>query len=98
MTSTPLAVVGCGFSNEDANDIVSAHVLAMFIPSFFTGHLIVRFGVLKIMTAGLLILGLGRRRRAHRCDARELLRRPDSSGGRLELRVRGRDQPFGHSP
>ena len=58
MTSTPLAVVGCGFSNEHANDIVSAHVLAMFIPSFFTGHLIVRFGVLKIMTAGLLILGL----------------------------------------
>ena len=58
MTSTPLAVVGCGFSNEDANDIVSAHVLAMFIPSFFTGHLIVRFGVLKIMTAGLLILSL----------------------------------------
>lgn len=58
MTSTPLAVVGCGFSNADANDIVSAHVLAMYIPSFFTGHLIVRFGVLKIMTAGLLILGL----------------------------------------
>lgn len=58
MTSTPLAVVGCGFSTEDANDIVSAHVLAMYIPSFFTGHLIVRFGVLRIMTAGLLILGL----------------------------------------
>lgn len=58
MTSTPLAVLGCGLSNENANDIVSAHVLAMFIPSFFTGHLIVRFGVVKIVTAGLLILGL----------------------------------------
>lgn len=58
MTSTPLAVVGCGFSNEDANDIVSAHVLAMFIPSFFTGHLIVRFGAPKVITAGLSILGL----------------------------------------
>lgn len=58
MTSTPLAVVGCGFSTGHANDIVSAHVLAMYIPSFFTGHLIVRFGVLRIMTAGLLILGL----------------------------------------
>ncbi|MEM7425716.1 MAG: MFS transporter [Pseudomonadota bacterium] len=58
MTATPLAVIGCGFSNERANDIVSAHVLAMFIPSFFTGHLIVRFGVLRIITAGLLILGI----------------------------------------
>lgn len=58
MTSTPLAVLGCGFSTDDANDIVSAHVLAMYIPSFFTGYLIVRFGVLKIMTLGLLILGL----------------------------------------
>lgn len=56
MTSTPLAVVGCGFTTHDANDIVSAHVLAMYIPSFFAGHLIVRFGATKIMTAGLLIL------------------------------------------
>ncbi|MFN3294966.1 MAG: MFS transporter, partial [Gemmobacter sp.] len=37
MTSTPLAVVGCGFHSSDAADIVSAHVLAMFVPSFFTG-------------------------------------------------------------
>lgn len=58
MTSTPLAVVACGFSNENANDIVSAHILAMYIPAFFTGHLIVRYGVLRIVTAGLLILGL----------------------------------------
>ncbi|WP_282604642.1 MFS transporter [Pelagibius sp. Alg239-R121] len=58
MTSTPLAVVGCGLSSDNANDIVSAHVLAMFIPSFFTGHLIVRFGVTRIIIAGLVILGL----------------------------------------
>lgn len=58
MTSTPLAVLGCGFTTENANDIVSAHVLAMFIPSFFTGHLIVRFGAPKIVTAGLAILGV----------------------------------------
>jgi len=57
MTSTPLAVLGCGFSSNDANNIVSAHVLAMFIPSFFTGHLIVRFGVRRIISCGLLILG-----------------------------------------
>lgn len=56
MTSTPLAVVGCGFDSANANDIVSAHVLAMFAPSFFTGHLIVRFGVRTIMATGLVIL------------------------------------------
>ena len=56
MTSTPLAVVGCGFTTADANDIVSAHVLAMFVPSFFTGHLIARFGVERIVALGLVIL------------------------------------------
>lgn len=56
MTSTPLAVVGCGFDKGDAADVVTAHVLAMFVPSFFTGHLIARFGVEKIMAAGLVIL------------------------------------------
>ena len=56
MTSTPLAVVGCGFQTSHAADIVSAHVLAMYAPSFFTGHLIARFGVEKIIAAGLVIL------------------------------------------
>ncbi|KMK67585.1 MFS transporter [Puniceibacterium sp. IMCC21224] len=56
MTSTPLAVVGCGFDKNIAADVVSAHVLAMFVPSFFTGHLIVRFGVERILATGLVIL------------------------------------------
>ena len=56
MTSSPLAVVGCGFHTADAANVVSAHVLAMFVPSFFTGHLIARFGVERIMTTGLVIL------------------------------------------
>lgn len=58
MTSTPLAVVGCGFGEPDAANVVTVHVLAMFAPSFFTGHLIGRFGVEKIMGLGLFILGL----------------------------------------
>ncbi|SFE13409.1 MFS transporter [Roseivivax sediminis] len=57
MTSTPLAVVGCGFSQNAAADVVSAHVVAMFAPSFFTGHLIARFGAERIVAAGLLLLG-----------------------------------------
>ncbi|MBL4627529.1 MAG: MFS transporter [Roseicyclus sp.] len=56
MTSTPLAVVGCGFSTGNAADVVSAHVIAMFAPSFFTGHLIARFGATKIVAIGLFLL------------------------------------------
>ncbi|MCX7559528.1 MFS transporter [Sulfitobacter sp. F26204] len=58
MTSTPLAVVGCGFAVSDASNVVTGHVLAMFAPSFFTGHLIARFGVEKIMGLGIAILGI----------------------------------------
>jgi len=56
MTSTPLAVVGCGFTEGNAADVVTWHVLAMYVPSFFTGHLIARFGVEKIVASGLVIL------------------------------------------
>jgi MFS family permease len=56
MTSTPLAVVGCGFGAGTAADVVSAHVIAMFAPSFFTGHLIARFGAPRIVATGLVIL------------------------------------------
>ncbi len=57
MTSSPLAVVGCGYHTADAANVVTGHVLAMFAPSFFTGHLIARFGVERIMATGLVILG-----------------------------------------
>ncbi|WP_371056050.1 MULTISPECIES: MFS transporter [unclassified Rhodosalinus] len=57
MTSTPLAVVGCGFTEGNAADVVTAHVLAMYVPSFFTGHLIARFGAKTIVATGLAILG-----------------------------------------
>jgi hypothetical protein len=56
MTSSPLAVVGCGYQTADAADVVTGHVLAMYAPSFFTGHLIARFGVEKIVALGLTIL------------------------------------------
>jgi len=56
MTSTPLAVVGCGYEKSSAANIVSAHVLAMFIPSFFTGYVISWIGVRKVIAIGLIIL------------------------------------------
>jgi MFS family permease len=58
MTSTPLAVVGCGYDIVDASHVVTGHVLAMYAPSFFTGHLIARFGVEKILGLGIAILAV----------------------------------------
>ncbi len=56
MTATPIAMVGCGFSVNDSAWVIQWHSLAMFVPSFFTGHLIARFGVERIIFAGLFML------------------------------------------
>ncbi len=60
MVATPLAMVGCGFAFADSAEIIRWHVLGMFVPSFFTGGLIRRFGVLRIISTGgaLLVLSL----------------------------------------
>jgi MFS family permease len=56
MTVTPLAMVACSHPFESAAFVIQWHVLGMFAPSFFTGSLIVRFGVLNVMTCGAAIL------------------------------------------
>lgn len=56
MTGAPLAMVGCGFSADEAALGISWHVMAMFAPSFFTGRLIARFGRETIVAVGLLLL------------------------------------------
>ena len=56
MTGAPLAMVGCGFSTDEATLGISWHVMAMFAPSFFTGRLIDRFGAERIVATGLLLL------------------------------------------
>jgi predicted MFS family arabinose efflux permease len=57
MTATPLAMNGCGFAFSDTATVIQGHVLAMFLPSFFTGALIQRIGVLRIITLGSLLIG-----------------------------------------
>jgi len=52
MTATPLAMVECGYPYTQASFVIEWHVLGMFIPSFFTGRLIQRFGVFRIMMSG----------------------------------------------
>ena len=56
MVPTPLAMIGCGFSETLAGDVIRWHVVAMFAPSFFTGFLIKRFGVHPIALIGLALL------------------------------------------
>jgi MFS family permease len=58
MTSAPLAMFDCGHSVGDAALGIQWHVLAMYGPSFFTGSLILRFGVARIAAAGLVLLAL----------------------------------------
>jgi len=55
MSATPLAMLACGYRFGDSATVIEAHIIAMFLPSFFTGHLIQRFGVLSIIAAGGLI-------------------------------------------
>lgn len=56
MTGAPLAMVGCGFTPDEATLGISWHVMAMFGPSFFTGRLIARFGAEMVVAGGLLLL------------------------------------------
>jgi len=56
MTATPLAMNHQGMPFGDTAIVIQWHIVGMFAPSFFTGSLIHRFGVLKIMFAGALML------------------------------------------
>ncbi len=55
MTATPLAMGVCGHPYSAAATVISWHVIGMFAPSFFTGSLIKRFGVLNVMMVGVAL-------------------------------------------
>jgi MFS family permease len=55
MAATPLAMQVCGYPFEDAALVLEWHVIGMFAPGFFTGHLIARFGALPIMGVGVVL-------------------------------------------
>lgn len=56
MTATPVAMLGCGYSVKDSSWVIQWHALAMFIPSFFTGSLITRFGAERVSAIGMILL------------------------------------------
>lgn len=57
MTVTPLAMIACSHPFSAAAFVIQWHVLGMFAPSFVTGTLIGRYGVLNVIICGIVILG-----------------------------------------
>jgi len=55
MAATPLAMQVCGLSFENTALVLQWHVIGMFAPGFITGHLIKRFGTLKVMSLGAVL-------------------------------------------
>ncbi len=55
MAATPIAMQTCGLPFSDVALVLEWHVIGMFAPGFFTGHLIRRFGTLPIMAVGVAL-------------------------------------------
>lgn len=56
LTATPIAMKHYGFDLPQIATVIQLHILGRFVPSFFTGKLIDRFGVINIMLAGILLM------------------------------------------
>lgn len=56
MTAAPIAMIDCGFTTASAAWAIQWHVMAMYVPSFFTGQIIARFGAERVCAFGLLLL------------------------------------------
>ena len=59
MSASPLAIVACGLSHAEAHWVIFLHVMGMFVPAFFTGNLITRYGTTPVMLAGVALLTWG---------------------------------------
>jgi len=55
MTATPLAMIACKHPFSDAAFVIQWHMVGMFAPSFVTGVLIRRYGLMTIMLAGVVL-------------------------------------------
>ena len=56
MVSTPLAMIACAHPFETAAFVIQWHVVGMYAPSFVTGHIIERIGVLRVITIGAFLI------------------------------------------
>lgn len=58
MSATPLAMQMCSLTFDDATHVIQWHVLGMYVPAFFTGHLIKRLGSLSVMSVGGVMMAV----------------------------------------
>ena len=58
MTATPLAMKANGLPFQDTVLVIQWHILGMYGPAFFTGHIIRKFGVLRVMQTGAVLSAL----------------------------------------
>jgi predicted MFS family arabinose efflux permease len=56
MTSAPLAAVACNHSIADGAGIIQLHLMGMFVPSFFSGRLVARFGIWPVLAVGMALI------------------------------------------
>ncbi len=56
MTATPLAMAACGFEFPESASVIQWHILAMYLPSFFTAQLVARLGLLPMMGLGAVLM------------------------------------------
>ena len=96
MSASPLAIVGCGFPHAEAHWVIFVHVLGMFVPSFFTGNLINRYGTTTIMACGVALMVAGVAVALCRPERMEFPHRAHDQRHRLEFPVRHRDDDRDH--
>ena len=56
MSATPLAMTAHGHSFDSAAIVIQWHIVGMYAPSLVTGHLIHKFGVVRVLVAGVLMM------------------------------------------
>lgn len=59
MTATPLAMSFCSLPYSQAALVIQWHVVGMYAPGFFTGSLIKRMGMLRVIVAGVVLMAAG---------------------------------------
>ena len=96
MAASPLAIVQCGLSRTEAPVTIFVHVMGMFLPSFFTVHLINRFRHLQRHDRWQRAAGRRRRRGAAGHHRVALPRRARAQRRRLEFHVRRRHHAADH--
>ena len=58
MTATPLAMRLCGFGFDDSASVIQMHIVGMYLPAFFTGHLVAKFGARPVVFAGIALMAV----------------------------------------